>query len=77
MRAATFTFYDSLGVLRTISDAPRAGSGEARVRAEASGSEFAGVVDRVGKGVTVFSAGNEVLGFTTPNSFLEIRLAPV
>lgn len=35
------------------------------------GNEFAGIVDQVGDGVTGFSVGNPVLGFTTLNGYAE------
>jgi NADPH:quinone reductase-like Zn-dependent oxidoreductase len=35
------------------------------------GNEFAGVIDQVGDGVTGFTTGNEVLGFSTLNCYAE------
>ncbi|MYU22893.1 NADP-dependent oxidoreductase [Streptomyces sp. SID8352] len=40
------------------------------------GNEFAGVVDRVGEGVTGFAEGDEVLGYTTLGSYAEYVVAP-
>ncbi|WP_301171339.1 NADP-dependent oxidoreductase [Brevibacillus nitrificans] len=39
------------------------------------GNEFAGIVDQVGKGVTKFDVGDEVLGFTLMKSYAEYVLA--
>jgi len=38
---------------------------------QAPGNEFAGIIDEVGEGVTGFSAGDEVLGFSILNSYAE------
>ncbi|MBD0378930.1 NADP-dependent oxidoreductase [Paenibacillus sedimenti] len=39
------------------------------------GNEFAGVIDQIGEGVTEFSVGNEVLGFSTLNCYAEYVVA--
>ncbi|MFV0129277.1 NADP-dependent oxidoreductase [Streptomyces sp. HMX112] len=40
------------------------------------GNEFAGVIDEVGEGVTGFSVGDEVLGYTTTKSYAQYVVAP-
>jgi len=41
------------------------------------GSDVAGVVDRVGEGVTAFAVGDEVLGSASSGSYAELTLASV
>ncbi|WP_067464746.1 quinone oxidoreductase family protein [Actinomadura macra] len=40
------------------------------------GNEFAGVIDRLGEGVTGFAVGDEVLGFTVLNAYREHLVIP-